>query len=1481
MNNIQQKHIVVVLGMHRSGTSVITRGLEVIGINLGDHLLSPAADNRKGFWEDVDINALNIDLLRVVGHDWHTLTPVLPDELASPAVGEFKLRAVEILRNKLSTTNCFGLKDPRIPRLLPFWQDVFAHLQVRVSYVIACRNPMSVARSLAKRDGFDLEKGYYLWLEHMLQSLVQTANQPRIVVDYDRLMEDPTGQLQRIAQNLGLTFDSESPEFAEYHTQFLEDSLRHTRYRMEDLHLDKSIPPIVIELYKILVELATDAVQFEHREVVSLLRRVSGQFRENYPALRYMQACDERAALFTRQVIERDARLVELDNVVAELEDGIAAVLRAMADSEEEVHHLARIMHSLEDEQGPYAGLVKTLIERNHQIVALHDSVRARDAQIADLNQVVMERDTQIVDLRQTTRAREERVSALSQAVHDKDWEIGLIRTQIASVYSSRSWRLTAPLREFVGALRRNGITRSSLRKVIVKPIEIIRSVMWKLGRRVFRRLPLGIHTKTRISRFARKYLEPRPWEAAEQASAVLPASPTVPHPNYSDPSARKPFAFPAVDVPLVSVIIPVYNKSDYTYACLRSIYDNPPAVAFEIIIVDDCSTDDTRELLGKIGGIQLLCNDSNLGFVRTSNRGAGAARGQYLLFLNNDTLVHPLWMDELFAVLSTHPEIGLVGSQLIYADGRLQESGCLTCQDGTSIPLGRLQSPNHPEFSYFREVDFCSGASILVRKSDFMEIGGFDLAYAPAYYEDPDLAFKLHATGKRIFVQPLSKVTHFEGISHGEKAYSELVTRNKDVFIEKWAPALAQRLYTDVQDYKSNRRHYRERVLYIDALVPVPDRGAGSVDAYYFMKFLLEAGYDVVFYGEHTPDFVPKYTPMIQRIGVECLYRPYIDIEEYLSQNGASFSYVLVARVYQAVAFERVLEKYCPHARYIFNTVDVHFLREFRQAEVEKSASLQKNAELTQKNELRIMSRADATIVISAEEKTLLEQQYGQQRIHHIPLIREVYGCKYPFNERHNIVFIGSAHGPNVDAVLYFYQRILPLIRYNLPQLRLIVIGAELRDALSDKPGFEELATDPYVDLVGFVEDLSEYFDHVRLMVAPLRYGSGVKGKIATALSYGVPCVSSRIGVEGMGLEDEVNILEAEDPDAFARAVVRAYTTESLWEKLSENGLTFMESNYSLSMGKRRLLEVFELASAERTERPSLSLKRFGNYEEYSGNKIQNRVDYDEWYRVEKELIPPSRVPFFVVAFCALCGDRKPMRVTFDYAHQKDTDGRLIPNWRESLVCECGLNNRLRASIHLFTDLLKPRKTARIYLTEHVTPLAAWMRGHFLNVTTSEYLGMQLPFGSHDSSGVRNESLTSLSFPTGSVDFILSFDVFEHIPDFRAAFAESARVLAEGGALFFSVPFRSDLYEHQIRAVLDSDDTIRHLLEPEYHGDPVGPNGGVLCYQVFGWQILDDLRVAGFSEVEAVAYWSREYGYLGGEQILFLARREKREIGS
>jgi len=213
--------------------------------------------------------------------------------------------------------------------------------------------------------------------------------------------------------------------------------------------------------------------------------------------------------------------------------------------------------------------------------------------------------------------------------------------------------------------------------------------------------------------------------------------------------------------------------------------------------VVDDGSSDTTATRLASRDDIRYLRNPKNLGFVGSCNRGAQAAQGEFILFLNNDTVVLEGWLDHLVQTFADVPDAGLVGSKLLYPDGRLQEAGGIVWADASGWNWGRLADPSAPEFNFMRDVDYCSGASLLIRRRLFTDLGGFDERYAPAYYEDTDLAFAVRAQGLRVLYQPLSRVVHYEGISAGTdltsgmKAYQ---VRNRERFQEKWGTALVAR---------------------------------------------------------------------------------------------------------------------------------------------------------------------------------------------------------------------------------------------------------------------------------------------------------------------------------------------------------------------------------------------------------------------------------------------------------------------------------------------------------------------------------------------------------------------------------------------------------------------------------------------------------------------------------------------------------------
>jgi lipopolysaccharide biosynthesis protein len=266
MNDRIHKTIIIVLGMHRCGTSSITRALKVLGVSLGSRLMPPAGDNNsKGFFEDIDFNEINIEILRILGHEWHSLKPVSRLEFSNPQLAPLKLRAVEMVREKMEALDLFAVKDPRMARTMPFWEEVFQHLGYEYKFVVAVRNPANAARSLAKRDSFDLVKGYLLWQEHMVLSLKYSNHKPRVIVDYDNLMQNAPREVARIAAALNLIFDANSSELKHFYDEFLASSLTHHALTRSDLVLDPELPAQTLELSNLLFALADDSITDEQK----------------------------------------------------------------------------------------------------------------------------------------------------------------------------------------------------------------------------------------------------------------------------------------------------------------------------------------------------------------------------------------------------------------------------------------------------------------------------------------------------------------------------------------------------------------------------------------------------------------------------------------------------------------------------------------------------------------------------------------------------------------------------------------------------------------------------------------------------------------------------------------------------------------------------------------------------------------------------------------------------------------------------------------------------------------------------------------------------------------------------------------------------------------------------------------------------------------------------------------------------------------
>ncbi len=248
---------------------------------------------------------------------------------------------------------------------------------------------------------------------------------------------------------------------------------------------------------------------------------------------------------------------------------------------------------------------------------------------------------------------------------------------------------------------------------------------------------------------------------------------------------------FTPSSAPLVSIIIPVYNHWQYTHGCLKSILKNTVFRNFEIIIADDCSNDETGEMLKKVAGVRVVRNERNLGFVLNCNMASRLARGKYLLFLNNDIFVSKDWLEPLVSLAESDEKIGIAGSKVVDKDGRLQECGWIMQSDGWGFPVGRGDDPSQSKYCRAGEVDCISGCCFLVRRTVFEGVGRFDERFAPAYYEEFDLCFAVKDRGYKVMLEPASVVTHYDAASYGYSQRNPLNEAHGRIFLEKWRQVL------------------------------------------------------------------------------------------------------------------------------------------------------------------------------------------------------------------------------------------------------------------------------------------------------------------------------------------------------------------------------------------------------------------------------------------------------------------------------------------------------------------------------------------------------------------------------------------------------------------------------------------------------------------------------------------------------------------
>lgn len=630
------------------------------------------------------------------------------------------------------------------------------------------------------------------------------------------------------------------------------------------------------------------------------------------------------------------------------------------------------------------------------------------------------------------------------------------------------------------------------------------------------------------------------------------------------------------------SIIIPVFNKAEYTFQCLRSLFREIDSTKNEIIVVDNASTDETARMLAQFGTrIRVIRNHENKGFVEACNAGAAAARGKYVVFLNNDTIVQPDWLTALVETIEADELIGAVGSMLVFPDGRMQEAGGIVWNDATAHLYGYGEHPEDLRFNFRRETDYCSGASLLVSKDLFDSFGGFDMRYAPAYYEDTDLCMSVRAANRKVVFQPRSRAVHFEGVTAGRdtstgfKRFQEI---NREKFFDKWEAVLER---DHLPPAKSNietasNRASGQKIVVVFNEVPKPDNDSGNVRMFAILKFLAK-NYRVVLVPLHKRANDIKYEQELGNLGVETVW--IVDFDKRYGRE--KFDFVMLCYPHIAFYVFPTFKRMFPKAKFIFDTVDVHFVRLEREYQLTQNKFFARDAHRYKKIETSLAKASDQVWCVTENDKANLQAVAPGAKIEVVPNIHTLGGRGKSFAERLDLLFIGNfRHRPNTDAIRYFLEEVFPHVLREIPDARFRIVGF-------DTPPEIFALNSETIRVEGFVPNVEPLFRSCRVFVAPLRYGAGMKGKIGQALSFGLPTVTTSIGAEGMNLTDGREVLIADEPKQFADAIINLYQSATLWQTLSDNGFRFIEENFAPSVIDEKINFALEkIATAEISKR-------------------------------------------------------------------------------------------------------------------------------------------------------------------------------------------------------------------------------------------------------------------------------------------------------
>ncbi|MBT2686889.1 glycosyltransferase [Bacillus sp. ISL-47] len=648
-----------------------------------------------------------------------------------------------------------------------------------------------------------------------------------------------------------------------------------------------------------------------------------------------------------------------------------------------------------------------------------------------------------------------------------------------------------------------------------------------------------------------------------------------------NDIDTKKKISFPKLkNSCLVSIIIPVYNNWEFTKKCLNSIFENTTNLDYEIIIADDMSTDTTKEIQNFFENIKVIRDGINRGFLKNCNNATKYAKGKYLLFLNNDTTVHPNWLGHLVRLIESDEKIGMVGAKLIHSDGSLQEAGSIIFNDGSCYGYGRGDHPDNPQYSFVREVHYCSGACIMVKKNLFTLAGKFDEQFAPAYYEEVDLAMKLRELGYKIMFQPLAVIHHHEFGSSSSKKAIELQMKNKEKFYKKWKRRLEEFQVPHIKNVLKARNFKAKqfKLLVVDDRIPAPELGSGLPRTFSLLNCLAEIGVQVTYFPLTNSERTEPCTRLLQEKGIEVMYSTEtkkLDFQNFYLKRSDFFDAIWISRPHNLKRIYNIIKSNNKNQKIIYDAEALFAQREILRIESLGRHLSNRKKEYMLQEEIQLINKADLIVTVSMHEKEKI-QNYIQKPIFVLGHPVEKNKTENPFENRKDILFVGgflSSPSPNEDAIIHFIKNIYPKVFSKL-KAKLWIVGTNNSEAIKGLSSKNVIVT-------GQVDNLSYYYDKCKVFIIPTRYAAGIPLKALEAMSHGLPSIVTPLISKQLGL-DENYVLIGKNSEEFAQKLINLYEDKKLWTKLRNNGITHVADHFNKKIFKEKLIDILSKENSE-----------------------------------------------------------------------------------------------------------------------------------------------------------------------------------------------------------------------------------------------------------------------------------------------------------